>query len=91
MLQHSVLGKRIDLYFFDHKLAIEIDEKGHKDRDEKVETARQKAIEELHYEFITINPDEKDFDIYVEIGKIYNHIIESTRKSLVDKISEKDY
>ena len=30
--QYFVLGKRIDLYFLDHKLAIEVDEKGHIDR-----------------------------------------------------------
>ena len=33
LLQHSVLGYRIDLYFSEHKLAVEIDENGHKDRD----------------------------------------------------------
>ena len=30
LLQHSVLSCRIDLYFPRHKLAIEIDETGHK-------------------------------------------------------------
>ena len=30
--------------------------------------------------FIRINPDEKDFDIFVEIGKIYYHISESNEK-----------
>ena len=30
--QCSVLGYRIDLYFHDYKLAIEVDEKGHPDR-----------------------------------------------------------
>ena len=29
--QYSVLGYRIDLYFYYYKLAIEVDEKGHKD------------------------------------------------------------
>ena len=33
--QHSVLRYQIDLYFPEHKLAIEVDEKGHIDRDEK--------------------------------------------------------
>ena len=33
--QHSVLSYQIDLYFPKHKLAIEVDEKGHIDRDEK--------------------------------------------------------
>ena len=28
--QYSVLGYKIDLYFHDYKLAIEVDEKGHK-------------------------------------------------------------
>ena len=29
--QYSVLGYKIDLYFHDYKLKIEIDEKGHKE------------------------------------------------------------
>ena len=33
LLQHSVLDDRIDFYFPKHKLAIEVDEKGHTDRD----------------------------------------------------------
>lgn len=34
LLQHSVLNYRIDLYFPKHRLAIEVDKKGHKDRNE---------------------------------------------------------
>ena len=82
--QHSVLSCRIDLYFPKHRLAI-IDGKGHKDRDEH-EIERQKAIEkELNYKFIRINPNKKDLDVSVEIGRIYNHI----NKSLIGKISKR--
>ena len=35
LLQHSVLNYQIDLYFSEHKLTIEVDEKGHTDRDKK--------------------------------------------------------
>ena len=35
LLQHSVLNYQIDLYFSKQKLAVEVDEKGHTDRDEK--------------------------------------------------------
>ena len=35
LLQYRVLGYKIDLYFPKHKLAIEVDEKGHADIDEK--------------------------------------------------------
>ena len=74
--QHSVLSYQIDLYFPKHKLAVEIDKKGHTDRDEEKETKRQEAIKkEFSCKFIRINPDKKDFGIYVEAGKIYNHII----------------
>ena len=31
--RYSFLGYKIDLYFKDHRLAIAVDEKGHKDRD----------------------------------------------------------
>ena len=43
--QYLVLGYRIDLYFHDYKLATEVDEKGHKDRNVNHEIQRQKALE----------------------------------------------
>ena len=51
--QYSVSGYRIDLYFHEYKLAIEIDENRHSDRNIDYEVKRQKAIEqELGREFI---------------------------------------
>ena len=58
-LQHHGLGYCVDLCFPRHKLAIEVKEKGHTDRPKNKEEERQKAIEEIHYEFIRINPDGK--------------------------------
>ena len=43
--QYSVLGKKIDFYFHEYKLAIEVDELDHNDRDIDYEIQRQKAIE----------------------------------------------
>ena len=43
--QYSVLGYKIDLYFHDYKLTIEVAEKGHKDRNMDHEIKRQKALE----------------------------------------------
>ena len=43
--QNSVLGYRTDLYFHDYRLAIEVDEKGHKDRNTNNEIQRKKALE----------------------------------------------
>ena len=40
--QYSVLGYRIDLYFHKHKLAIEVDELGHADRNLSNEIERKK-------------------------------------------------
>ena len=43
--QCSVLGYRIDLYFHKQKLANEVDELGHADRNLSIEIERQKALE----------------------------------------------
>ena len=43
--KYSALGYKIDLYFHNYKIAIKVDEKGHKDRDINHEMERQKAIE----------------------------------------------
>ena len=90
LLQHSVLSYKIDLYFVEHKLAIEVDEKGHRDGDRYEDIEREKTTEkDVGCKLIGINLDEKDFDVYVVIGKIYNHINRSCEKSLIDKISKK--
>ena len=88
--QHFVLNKYyIDLYFPELKLTVEVDDL---DRNEDEDKKREKQIkEEFDCEFIRINPSKERFKINVELGKIHNHIIESTkklaRKSLIDKLS----
>ena len=88
--QYTVIGNRIDLYFYKHKLAIEVDELGDADRNLNKEVERQEVIErELDCVFIRINPDEKDFKILKAINEIYRHIKKSSKKSLIDKISKR--
>ena len=71
-------------------LAVEIDEAGHQNRDINYEIQRQKAIEEeLGCKFIRINPDKEDFDIFIEIGRIQNHIIKSNKEIVIDDISDR--
>ena len=53
--QYSVLGYRVNLYFYKYKLAIEVDELGHTNRNINNEIERQKALEkELNCVFIRI-------------------------------------
>ena len=88
--QCSVLGYRIDLYFHKQKLANEVDELGHADRNLSNEIERQKTLEkELDCVFIRINPDGKNFNIFKEINKIHRHIKKSTKKSLIDDLSKR--
>ena len=88
--QYSVLDYQIDLYFLEHKSAIEVDEKGHTDKDEKKENeSKEKIKKELGCKFIRINPDAENYDVFLEIGKIQNHIIKSTKKSPIDDLSKR--
>ena len=75
------------MYFPRHKLAIEVDEKRHKEKDKRKKIERDNAIKE-HFDckVIIINPDEKDFDVYFKTGKIYNHINKSSKISLIEKV-----
>ena len=95
--QYSVLSYRIDLYFHKYKLAIEVDELGHNDRNIDYEIQRQQALErELNCVFIRINPDAIDFNIFKEINKIHRHINrlteqqtkQKTKESLIDNLSK---
>ena len=87
--QYSVLGYRIDLYFHEYKLAIEVDELGHNDRNITDERQRQQALErELNCVFIRINPDAIDFNIFREINKTHRHINQLTKQQNKQKTKE---
>ena len=92
--QYSVLDYRIDLYFHEYELAIEIDELGHNDRNINDEIQRQQALEgELNCVFIRINPDAIDLNIFKEITKIHRHINQltkqKTKESIIDNHSKR--
>ena len=64
-----------DLYFPEHKLAIEFDEHDHKDRDINYEIRRQKFLEDqLKCKYIRYNPNAKDFTIESVLSKIFQYI-----------------
>ena len=66
----SALNYFIDFYFPKYKLIIEFDELGHKDRDQTKENKRQKDLKGyLDCQFIKINPDEKNLDVYKSLKK----------------------
>ena len=69
--QCDVLGYRVGLYFNDYKLAIEIDENRHGNRNIGYKINRQNTIkQELNCNFIRIGPDKEDFDIFTTINEI---------------------
>ena len=74
--QYSVLGYRIDLYFYKYKLGIEVDELEHGDRNLGNEIERQKAL------------DKKNFNIFKEINKIHRYIKKSTKKPLINDLKK---
>ena len=78
---------RIDIYFTEYCLAVEIDEKGHTDRDLKFEEKRQEALEKkLNCTFIRINTSRENFDVDYEASEIQAFISNFNK----NKIKEKD-
>ena len=84
---------RIDIYFTEYSLAVEIDEKGHTDRDLIFEDKRQKALEkELNCTFFKINSRE-NYDADYEASRIQVFISqfkENKIKERDNKIKERD-
>ena len=90
---------RIDIYFTKYCLAVEIDEKGHTDRDLIFEQKRQEALEKkLNSKFIRINTSRENFDVDYEASRIQTFIsqfkdnkikeIDNKNKELEDKIKK---
>ena len=64
---------RIDIYFSERFLAVEIDEKGHTNKDIIFEEKKQKALEKkLGCKFIKINPSnaKNGYDSDYEVGNV---------------------
>ena len=78
---------RIDIYFTEYSLAVEIDEKGHTDRDLIFEEKRQKALEKkLNCTFIRINTSKENYDADYEASRIQVFISQFKE----NKIKERD-
>ena len=81
---------RIDIYFTEYSLAVEIDEKGHTDRDLIFEKQREKALENrLNCTFIRINTNKDDYDADYQASIIQTFISNFNKnkiKELEDKI-----
>ena len=74
-LQYQVDNYRIDLYFYDDKLAIECDEFGHKYRDQEYEKKRETHLRnKLDCKFIRYNPDDSDFCMLKVFQQIIMHM-----------------
>ena len=82
---HKYILFRIDIYFSEYSLAVEIDEKGHTDRDFIFEEKRQKALEKkLGCKFIRINTSnaKNGYDLDYEVGNIEAFIDEFKNKKI---------
>ena len=87
---------RIDIYFTEYSLVVEIDEKGHTDRDLIYEQKRQKPLEKkLNCTFIRINTSKENYDVDYEASKIQTFISnfkdkekENEIKKLEDEINK---
>ena len=84
-LQHKTLINEIlrtDMYFSELIFAVGIDEKGHTDRNQNDKNEKQTKIEKYSdcKFFNIINLDTEGFDIFLEISKIKDYIIQSNEK-----------
>ena len=73
------------MYFFEHKCAVEIDEKGYTDRNQNKENERQTKTEK-HSDckfFHRINSDKEGYDFFFfEISKIQDYIAQSNKEKI---------
>ena len=80
---------RIDVCFIEYLLAVEIDEKGHTDRDLIFEEKRQKALEKkLSCKFTRINTRKEGYNPNYEASIVQTFISEFKNEKLTKKIEE---
>ena len=81
---------RIDICFIEYSLAIEIDEKGHTDRDLIFGEKRQKSLEKnLKCKFIRINTSREHYDADYEDIRIKVFISQFEKKNKIKQLEDK--
>ena len=80
---------RIDIYFTEYLLVVEIDEKGHTDRYLIFEEKRQKSLEKkLNCTFIRINISKENYDTDYETSRIQT-FISNFNKNKINELEDK--
>ena len=74
--QKTVGRYRVDMYLPSHRLALEIDEFGHRHRDPAYEQCREDFIRKaLGCDFMRVNPDAPDFSIFKLCAQLASRIM----------------
>ena len=81
---------RSDICFSEYFLAVEIDDKGHTDRDHTFEKRRQKAFKKNGCKFIRINTSnaKNAYDLDYEAGNV-EAFIDEFKNEKIEKIAKK--
>ena len=80
---HEYILFKIDVYFTEYLLAVEIDEKGHTDKDLIFEEKRQEALEKkLGCKFIRTNTSKEGYDTDYEASRIQTFISKFKNRQL---------
>ena len=85
LAQYCIENQRLDPYFSEYKLEIEIDEYDHESRNSNYEKSRQLMIESHGITIIRTNPDAADFGMSRLTNQIYKHITQSNSEKLEKK------
>ena len=85
LTQYCIENKRIDTYFSENKLGIELDEYNHESRNFNYEKSRQLMIESHGVTIIRSNPHAADVDMNKLISDIYKHISQSNKEKIEKK------
>ena len=89
LTQYCIENKRLDAYFSNYKLGIEVDEYNHEGRNSEYKQSRQLMIESHGTTIIRTNLDAADFEMNRLINQIYEHVTKSTKKQT--KVSTKNH
>ena len=74
---------RVDVYFTEYSLAVDIDEKCHTDRDLIFEEKRKEALEKrLNCRFVRINTSRENYDASYETSRIQTFISNSYKNEI---------
>ena len=88
-LNKKINNRKLDIWFKNHNLIIEVDEGNHENYDSDDEKEREDMFKKHNFKIFRCNPNDPEFDLFTFLGEINLYISKLREEKVANEIISK--